>query len=71
MENVETIQSVTDLYSSECFETPLRAYIHIGTVHHVFDFYTELYVFAVLRIRDVVALDTIFGIDDKIPDAVF
>ena len=71
MEDVETVQSITDLDSSECLKTPFRSYIHIGAVHHVFDFYTELDVFAVLRIRDVVTLDTVFGIDDKIPDGVF
>ena len=71
VEDVETIQSVADLYGSECFETPLWAYIHIGAVHHVFHFYTELYVFAVLRIRDIVTQGTVFGIDDEISDAVF
>ena len=71
MEDVETVQSVADFYSSECFETPLWAYIHIGAVHHILHFYTELYVFAVFRIGDIVTLDTVFGIDDKITDAVF
>ena len=71
MKDIETIECIADLDSSECFETPLWPDIHIRAVHHIFHFYTELYIFAVLRIGDVVTFYTVFGIDDEVSDAVF
>jgi hypothetical protein len=71
MKYVEAVESITHLDSSQCLETPFRTNIHIGAIHHIFYFDTELDVFTIFRIWDIIALVTIFWIDDKISDAVF
>ena len=71
MEDIKTVERITDFDGSECLEAPLWTDIHIGAVHHILHFYAELYVFAVLRIRDVVTQGTVFGIDDEVSDTVF
>lgn len=71
MEDVETVEDIAHLDSSECFETPRRVDIHIRRIHQILPVDSYVHVFTVLRIRNIVALNAIFGIDDEISDAVF
>lgn len=71
MKHIEAEKYITDFDGPESFETPLWSDIHIGAIHHILHFYTELDVFTILRIRNVITLSTIFWIDDEIPDTIF
>src|SRR3989338_1600777 len=71
MENVETIRDRMCFDRPESFITKLGTNVHVAAVIDIFRLYTDLHGAAVLTVRDIITIDTIARIFDRITGTPF
>lgn len=71
VKNIETKMTVMCFDGSEGVVTEFWIDVHIGAIEHRFAAYSYLYILTIFRVRHIVALNTVFGVDDKVTSTIF